>query len=309
MSKQTNQSIILLKSEVTYGTDATPTGAANALLVTDADVSPLEGEYKARNLLDGFLGAKPEILAGKHVKCSFKVEMAGAGAAGTAPAYGPALLACGFAETIQAAVDVKYDPVSGSYGSATLYFFKDGTRHVLSGARGNVSIEFGAGEIPYFKFDFTGLYVDPSEVAMPVPTLSGFTAPIEGSNSNSPTFTLHGYAAIMKSLNFDIGNQVNYRNLVGAEEVTISDRQGSGSVSIEAPAVTTKDFFTLANSAALAPLQLVHGTAAGNIVQIDAPKIQIKAPSYGDDNGTVMLNMDLIPTPSTGDDELSITVK
>ena len=55
---------------------------------------------------DRFLGASEQLLANTRVECTFSVELAGSGAAGTAPRYGDAIKACGFSETIASGTSV-----------------------------------------------------------------------------------------------------------------------------------------------------------------------------------------------------------
>lgn len=213
------------------------------------------------------------------------------------------------AETINIGVDVQYDPVSSGEESVSMYFYMDGILHKLIGSRGNIKISARANENPMLTFSFIGLFVDPTDAANPTLTLTGWTAPIAVNKANTPTFTLHTFAAVMASLELDLGNVMAHRDLVNSESVQIVDANGSGAVSIEAPALATKDFFAIAKAGTLGALQLIHGTVAGNIVQVDAPKVQVGAPGYGDSDGVAMLNMGLTVTPDAGDDELKITVK
>ena len=46
----------------------------------------------------------------QRVEVTFEVEMAGSGTAGTAPAFGPLLKACGNSETIVTDTSVTYAP-------------------------------------------------------------------------------------------------------------------------------------------------------------------------------------------------------
>ncbi|HEY9081342.1 phage tail tube protein [Magnetovibrio sp.] len=301
--------VILAKTETVYGTDPVPTGAANAIMISDVTINPLEGDNASRGLVRDTLGSEPTIPVGTHVSCEFSVEIAGAGAAGTAPAYGPLLRACAMAETITALTDVQYDPVSSGEESATLYFNNDGNLHPLLGARGNVTIELAANQIPHFKFRFIGLWSDPVAAALPTPDFTAFTTPIPVNNANTPTFTVHGYSGVMANVKFDLGNVVKHRDLVNSESVNFGDREAKGSTSFEAPALGTKNFFTIAKAATLDAVQVVHGLTAGNIVQFDAPKVQIQSPKYSESDGISMLDMSLNVTPNTGDDELKITVK
>lgn len=94
---------LLAKIETVYGTDSAPTGAANAILCRNLDITPLEGQTVSRDLVRPFYGNSEQLPTSMYVKASFEVEMAGSGTAGVAPAWGPLLRACGFAETILAA--------------------------------------------------------------------------------------------------------------------------------------------------------------------------------------------------------------
>jgi hypothetical protein len=302
--------ILLAKIETTYGTDSAPTGAANAILTHGFKLSPLEGETVSRDLDRPTLGNDLQLHIGSHVMMEFDVEVAGAGAAGTAPAYGPLLRACGLAETIAAGVDVQYDPVSADEEAATMHFHHDGQKHAMLGARGSVTLKISPKGIPYFGFKFLGLWVDPASVADPAPDWSSFTTPLPVSATNTPTFSLHGAAYNLHELSVDQANDVKPQFIVGDESIMIVDRKPSGKVTIEAPALSGKNFFTTAKANTTGALQLVHGTAAGNIVQFDADTVQVLKPRYGDKDGVSTLEMDLSLVPSSaGDDEFKITVK
>lgn len=311
MSLKFKKKVILAIKETTYGVDPTPTGAANAMLTRDLEITPLEGDGVTRNLDRPTLGGDAEILTNTRVGLTFKVELAPSGTADVAPAYGPLLLGCGFAETITPTTGpVEYDPVSASFDSVGIYFSIDGSQHKVLGARGTLTIEIAAGQLPYLNFTFTGLYLAPTAAADPVPDWSAFQAPRPVNKANTPTFTLHAFAAVLESLNIELGNAVQYRNLVGQEVVEIGDREATGRAVIEAPALGTQDYFATAVGETLGVLQLIHGAGAGNIVQIDAPLVQIGRIAYQESQGIVMLNIPLRFTPSDGgDDELKITTK
>ena len=73
---------ILAKIEATYGTDATPTEAANALLVSNVSINPLNAQNVSRDLIRPFLGGSEQLVGAANIELSFDVELAGAGAAG-----------------------------------------------------------------------------------------------------------------------------------------------------------------------------------------------------------------------------------
>lgn len=95
--------VLLAKIETTYGTDPTPTGAANAILVRNMSITPQDADLSDRDLVRPYIGRSEQLPAGIRAMVDFEVEIAGAGTAGTAPGYGPILRACGFSETLTAA--------------------------------------------------------------------------------------------------------------------------------------------------------------------------------------------------------------
>lgn len=205
---------------------------------------------------------------------------------------------------------VEYMPVSAGEESATTYLNIDGQLHKMLGCRGNVRASISSNGFPRLNFELIGLFVDPTSSAAPTPDYTGFRDPKPANAANTVLFTIHGYAAKLASLDLDLGNQVRYRGLVNSENVEMTDRAGTGRCVIDAPALTDKNFFTISKAGTRAALQYIHGLTGGDCIQIDAPQAQIEAPQYGNDQGTVTLEMPLglIPT-DTGNDELKLTVK
>ncbi len=307
MAKYFRKKILLAKVETIYGTDPTPTGAANAILTKDLSISLMQGSTVQRNTDREVLGNELTYHVAPYTTLSFGVEIAGSGTAGLAPAFGPLLQACAFEETLTALTDAVYTPVSSGFKSVTLYYHQDGLLHKVTGAMGTVTFALSPGGIPTMNFTFTGLRNAPSDTALPTPTLTAFQTPIPVTDQATPTFSLHGYSAIMGGFNVNMANDVQYRNVVGQEAVHIVDRAPSGDVSIEETALATKNFHTICAAHTVGALQMAHGTTAGNIVTLDAPKVQLLQPAYEDSQGILMLKMNLALIPDAGNDELSLT--
>jgi hypothetical protein len=300
------KSSILIKLEPTYGVDSTPAGA-NAVPISNLEVSPLAQELVSRQLIRPFLGNSDELEGAAWKTVTFKTEVAGSGAAGTAPAWGKLLRACGMGETISAGVQTAYKPVSSAEESATIYCNYDGELHKLLGARGTWGINFQARQHPTFDFSFMGLFVPITNAGLPTVDLAAWIKPLPVNNSNTPAFTLHGFAAKLLDLSLTGNVENEYRNLVGMEQVDVSDRAPQGSLKIEPPAIASKDYFTLARSGATGVLSLSHGPA-GNKVVLTLDQTQIRNPAYQTQGKYRYLQMGLLPLPSaTGNDEITIT--
>lgn len=308
MALLTRKRLILIEEESTYGTDATPDGA-DAVLVRDLSIVPLQSDIVSRDLIRPYLGASEQLLANTRVECTFSVELAGSGTAGTAPRYGKALKACGFSETIVAGTSVTYDPVSASFDSVTIHYNLDGVRHKVTGARGTFSITGAVGEIPTIDFTMTGIYVAPDDSAQPSVTYAAQASPLIFKKGNTTGLNVMGLTtAKLSNYSLEIGNEIVYRELVGGTgEVLLTNRNVTGNLTIEAVALATKDYFAAALAETVGIIEFTHGTAAGNIVKVDSARADIADVSYGDEDGIAMLEIPFTAVPSTaGNDEVEL---
>lgn len=310
MPLKSRKQIMLAKTESTYGTDAVPTGVANAMLVGNLQATPLEADQITRNNEQPYLGARPVTHVGTRMRLTFEVELAGSGAAGDAPKFAPLLLACGMAETLSASTSATYAPISAAEPSLTMHYHMDGQRHAMVGARGTWTLRFNAQRYPVIAFDFLGIYANPASASDPTPTFTGFQTPLEANSTNTPTFNLHGETGlVMHELEVTWGATVVHRDLVGDTSVQITDRSVGGRVVIDAPAISDKDFFTAAKDDTPGNFQIVHGTTSGNIATVNgaSSQLQVIAPNYGDRDGNATLEMGLLLRPtSAGNDELTL---
>lgn len=303
----TKRRVLLAEIETTYGIDPAPSLATNCILVSNLDVKPINMKLEDRQLVRGHYGGFDKIIAGTFVTVNFDVEVAGAGAAGSVPGYGPLLEACAMSQTINAAVSVVYAPVSASEKSITLHYLKDGKLKRATGARGTWSVKFDKQKIPMFSFKFTGLENAAQDSGLAAGVYTSFQRPLACTNSNTTPFTLHAYPGIMASLSIDYGGKVQWENMVGAERVDFLDRAVTGSVDLEDVLVASKNWEAIALAGTTGALAITHGPA-GNRVTINAPAVQITDYSEaGDDIAMINMGLALNPT-SAGNDEVTITV-
>ncbi len=307
---------ILLKVETTYGVDAVPTGAANAQLVSNLSINPLNAQNVERDLVRTYLGASEQLVGTSYVEMGFDVEMQGSGAAGTSPAWGAALRACGFAEAISAGQRVEYTPVTDTLESATIYWYDDGVLHKGLGGRGSVEISAGVGERPVFRFKFILLDGGISAAANPSLTLTAWKQPKVVNDVNTGDLTFGGtYSAgaitggtvwPSRGLNLNVSNSVNFTPLLGGETVDLSQREVTGSMQLDLTAAQEVTFMSAVKANTLDTLSLLHGTAAGYKVLLHAPAFQMLNPSKQEVNGKRLIGYDLRCMPVSGNDELRI---
>lgn len=307
----TRKKFLIAKIESTYGTDPSPVGGSDAIQVTNVEVTPIESDNAQASAFQGFIGnsTRGTIVANKRVAITFDVELAGSGAAGTAPAFGPLLKSCGLSETIVASTSVTYAGVSSSFDSATIYCFYDGTRHKITGARGSVTFNFTAGSFPTASFTMVGIYNAPDDTALSGTfTVANQAAALEVNDTNVTTATFHGVTDVrLESLDLALNNNVIYKETLSSQEVLIVDRAPGGTAVIEAPAVGTTDYFAKATAVATGNSSFVVGASAGNIMTLTMAQTDITGVSYGDTNGVVSLSMPYLALPTTaGNNELSL---
>lgn len=143
--------LVLAKIETTYGVDPTPTGAANAILVRNLNLTPQESDFAGRDVVRPYLGRSEQIPTAIRGMLELEVEMAGVAAAGVAPGYGPMLRACGFAETL-VAVAVTGTAQAGAASTITLTAGASAVDDFYSGMAVRITAGTGSGQ--------TGIIVD-----------------------------------------------------------------------------------------------------------------------------------------------------
>ena len=302
--------VLLAKIETTFGTDAAPTGAANAILARNVAIRPMEGQDVSRDLVTPWFGAQPTIPTELHATLSFEVELAPSGTAGTPPAWGPLLRGCGCAQSTTGS-SVTFNPISTGFESLTFHFFQDGTRYRMLGARGTASLRVAAQAIPVIAFQFTGLYEPVTDQANPTPTLSGWPQPQLATAANTPVFTLAGTALVLREFEMSLGVAPELRDLIGADarRIMITDRSETIRATVEAVALATFDPFERGATGTPFALALTHGTGAGRVASLAAPRVQMQRPDgLAAQQGVVEWPLRMVPLPEAGDDQWTLTL-
>jgi len=83
--RYTRRTGVLCKVEAVYGVAETVFTAADGLLFVEPPQFLIEADNVARNLVTPWMGNSEELPATRRAKLNFKVELAGAGVAGTRP--------------------------------------------------------------------------------------------------------------------------------------------------------------------------------------------------------------------------------
>lgn len=314
MTRLIRNTAILAKLETTAGTDAVPTGADDAMLISNAS---FEVSYNNvdRSLLRGFLGASEQLVGTRVVNITFESEISGSGTAGTAPVWGRLLQACAFTETV-AATYAAYTPISTNMKTLTIKYVRDGLINTATGCMGSVEMAMGEGERPVFKFKFMGVDGGAAAGVNPVTVLTAWKSPSVITDPNSGDIKLGGtYAAgvltggtsyLSRGISINLANDVKNMSMLGGSYISITDRQPTGSLQLELTAVQEAAMMTEINANTLTSISFEHGTTAGAKVAIFSPSVQRINPKHADYQGNAQFGMDLRFIPLAGNDELVI---
>jgi len=300
--------LIRAKIESSYGVDPVPT---QAILAKNVECSPMQGEEVTRDIERPFRGAQQIFPVGLRTTLKYDVEMVGGGAAGTASPISPVLRALGMAEVLSAGVDAQYTPVSENYDALAHYFWIGDNRQKILGCRGNATFNIVAQGIPFIRCEFTGLYAEPTATAVPSIDLSAFKAPLVSTTANTPVMTLNGVSLVMRSMAFNLNNDVKHRLLIGRNEIIIDDSNEGIDLLVEAVPLATLNPFALAASPAnLVPFVVQQDTRAGYKVKVEAAQCQVKMlDAYQNEDGTLMWPLKLVPNPTdAGNDQFKVTI-
>lgn len=303
--------VIEAKAETTYGTDATPT-ITNAILCSNVDVTPLSSQVGNRQKAHATFGLDTDVHTNVFSQMTFDVGLAGAGAAGTAPLYGPLLKACNMTETVVAGTSAAYTlgVFTATSPSATIYFNWSGKRYKLTGARGTVSFMLGPNGLPSMKFTFTGLVNSATNAALPSveATLASWIDEIEVNSANTD-LTMFAITPVLQNFQLDLNNTVTPRDRPNAAIVSITNATPKGQIAFEMPTIATLNVEAQALVGTLGAFSLTHGTVAGNIIMLTCSNMQLIQPKPQVTDGIVHVQSNFYFTRNAGLDDTTLTVK
>ena len=320
MPRYMRNTAILAKLESSYGVDSTPTEGANAMLVSNVSINPLNAQNVSRDLIRSYMGGSEQLVGNAYIEMSFDVELQGSGTAGTAPAWAPLMEACGFAASSTASTRNNYYPETPADGSVVIYYFMDGVKHIALGCRGTFSLKLGSGERPVLSFRMLGIDGGVTAASPSALTLTGFKTPYVVTNTNTGDLTIgatfnvdtsapaltSGTAYTSRGLSLDLGNAVAHVPLLGTEAVEVSNREVTGHIDLDLTAAQEVTFMATVKANTTQSLGIIHGTAAGYKVVVFMPAVQLINPTMQDMNGRLLVGFDIRAVPSSGNDELRI---
>lgn len=295
--------MVLAKIESPYGSDPTPTTAANFVAVQNLRINR-PSPYNETQATDGSLSPRAGTLGKKHIEVSFDHALQVNNAAPTVPPCDPLLKACGY--TVTAGV---YTPRSTGYESCTLYIYEHDILQHVHGVRGDVGFNLRAGEPAILSFTLQGLYEKPTDSTLPATWTDLGGAPLVAINQ---AFAYDNTALVVDNLQFGLKNTVTQNPNMddaaghGIGSIVITNRNPEGSLDPEMFTAATKDIWTFFEGVTQKAITYVlsNGTAK---LTISLPKTELLGPQSGDRGGTATYDLPFRCVRTTGDDEISLT--
>ena len=288
-------------------TDTTPTLAALGL----SNLINADGRFTstpaAGVLTVTFIGAAAAVV----VTTAVTSLALGASGASYVPSWTGSLVLGDYWDILLLQPGVHYTPISTGFESLTIYMYRDGLLHKVTGCMGNVTFDGQAGNYGSATFTYTGQYIAPLDIVQPTSGIV-FESTIP-SQIEQAKLALNGTDDFcVQQFQFDMQNTVSTRDCANASDgfngVRITGRSPQGSVNPETTLESTHPFWALMAAATILSFGVRIGTQAGNTVWIFSDSVQYGAIKYGNRNNilTYDVPLRLSQWDSNGDNEIRI---
>lgn len=314
--KLEQKSVLLAETEVTYGTDATPT-TTDAIIVQNAKIRPTPNKHEPKFAGNHISTFRPYI-GKKKISLDFTTFFyTGMDAGDVSPRISRLFKALGIREVQTVGTKYDYSPaIVYPHDSVTLWLYKDGLLYKMRGARGRARIYFESG-VCKIDWHFEGLQTNPAGGAIITPNLTsdpGWNQPPLVLGATASWGALSGANLMVKSFELNLNNKFaevdSVVDATGLAEVAIVSREVTGKMvvatTLEATEPWWADFFDqIANA-----LSIQWGSAANRIkiASTGGTGAYITAMEPVDLDGVMGYSVDFILNPTAGDDEFTITL-
>lgn len=257
-----------------------------------------------KRVATGSLSQLPAIPGGYRAKLTFSVELCGGGSS-VPPVWAELLAYCGM--TVSSNV-WSFTSSTASYKTATIGIYEDGRFKTMKGCMGTWSLEGKAGEPLMVKFEFTGVWIGPTDAALPALPAFAVIPP----RFASATLTVGSYQPKVSKFSLEAGNTValieDVSSVAAYSRAIVVDRNCKGKMDPLAELIATYDAYGLWIAGTTAALSVVVGSVTDNTITIAAPYLQKENIQEGNRNDMTTDDWDFIcASTSAGDLELSIT--
>jgi hypothetical protein len=299
---------LLLKAEVTEGTDSVPVAATNALQILNGR-SGFTSQKITRQNDRAYFGNRKFAQSQFRGFVEGEIELVGAATEGTAAPIAPLILICGFAETLVTSGPpdyARYSPISAAIPSASAYFVHDTVFRSLLGCRGNLSsIAFAIDDFPKASFRIEGT-ADPDEVAedtLPGGTYTAFQD-VSGITADTSIMTINGETIEGISMIADLSNRMGAAHSTEWLRNRIRGREPTVTMRYHRPALADFNPWAVWKAGTLVPAVFTHtDPVSGHYAKLTV-QVQLEEPTEQDLEGDKIIEQvgRCVPSGSGGNE-------
>lgn len=277
--------LLLAAIQAVPGTPTALTGANVIETVDGVQNGEYEGEFVTRNVDSVISTAGEEINTKPYQSLTTKVDMAGGGSDTNTASIGIPLQACGFTRTTVDTVGAEEEIFTLDSNSVSKLltlgrYVGDKKYNAIPDVRGNVDFSFDT--FITMSLSFIGSYVRPVEAPFPGSIVyDNYAEPLPINNENNALCQLDGVDVVCHGLNIKAGSGVKMVNVPNQKEARHDKLFATGSITILADDISTKDWFEKAeshNGVSKVPFEYEHGTVQYNIINFKSTEVQISKP-------------------------------
>lgn len=297
--------VLAAKVEATPGTFESLTAAEGVFNVYDFMIQQ-EIEMEQRES-QGAFGMLASVVGGHKAKATFKTDISWDGTA-TVPTWASVLLpSCGLVDA-SGTFTPRTEAPGSNVKTLSLGCYMDGMYKKMRGCVGNFKLVCPTGKRAYIEWEFSGIWITPTDTAMITPTYPT-ASPLRYATS---TTTFNSVALCLENLTLDCGNEVMMRecavNASGYITGIITNRIPKVTGNPEAKLLATRDPWAQLLASTEAALSWTIPGPDDSYITISAPKAQVANIQEGERNRLVTdeIEWQLNRNGSTADTEFSI---
>lgn len=305
----TGDFVVVAAVESTYGTDALPTSAANAMQVK-AGIQAVELDTEEMNYDSGRPGAKGKLEKSRKASGSLDGYLAGSGTANTPIPLTPLLKSAGL-NVVAAADKVDITPADiTEQDSCTVKFYRGKNRHDILGWRSSWEIMLNVDSLPTIKFPGgMGLSSNPiAEAGLQDADLSSFYDPLPVDPIHFVTQSVFGQSVAMSECTINGGVKVEY--IPEANECRITDRKVTLSITFREPLVADYDWYAQINKYGPIAIQLGQDVVdEGRIFEGNTANAQLTNLTTTERKGISYLKADFDCVPLSRNSDIAMVTR
>jgi hypothetical protein len=316
--------VFTAKVEVPPGTWTAPANATDGFTVKNLRIRPFNSTPIRREVDLPFAGARPSAPSAVHRGITFDFELSGSGTPTVPVAWATILRAAMFGAPVPAAGQVAYPLTSSGDGdSLSAIPVKGPFAHETRMLRGTLTFTFTEKQLPNASFDGLGLLRQAGVIQTPANltglVLPAYPAPVEVNLENT-LIRLDGFTLGVREAVIEMGMKTQLFSTTGERSIVFGkDQDGDRRavrfrVVFELPDLAAKNYATAIGAGTLLSFTIVHGTVAGNIIELGTvtgtPSALIENFEIDEQDNRTFATMSGVMVPSgAGNNELQLVTK